>query len=658
MNKEKVFSKILIANRSEIALRIIRSAKAMGIETVAIYSEADRLSAHMQEADEAYYVGGSEPSVSYLNIARIIEIAVQSGAQAVHPGYGFLAENPEFAEACVENNLIFIGPDARTIDAMGNKARAKIMMSQAGVVCIPGYEGENQDAELLSEEAKKIGYPVLLKAAAGGGGRGMRFVNHDSEFRDALRAAKSEALTAFGNDRVIIEKALQRPRHIEVQILADQYGNVIHLADRDCSVQRRHQKVIEEAPAPLLDDTVREALRAAAIQAAQTVGYQGAGTIEFLLDHDKNFYFMEMNTRLQVEHTVTEEVTGIDIVQQQIRVAAGECLEIAQEDVVVNGHSIEVRLCAEDMGQDFMPQSGPILFWRPDTHATTRVETGIRSGDVISPHYDSMFAKIIVHGRTREQAIQQLRQALRNTVVFGVQTNKEFILNCLEHQRFCEFEVTTGFLNDHRDVLMKERQHQFAEVAAVVAALTCYRPEQRIFLERLLPARVMLQLQDKSYRANVKWDSAGRFDIGIDSATYSITVLGKEGNSFLLDRNGKVEKVFFLVDGSECYLHIAGETYTLQDHTYQSLSTDEDGSSEGDIVALSSCRVVDILVAKGDRVERNQTVLVTETMKMEYQHLSTFAGVVEEIFVSQGDHKLEGEMLAKIVPALVTPEEE
>src|SRR5712671_561341 len=455
-----MFSKILIANRGEIACRVIRTARQMGIATVAVYSDADANALHVAMADEARRIGPPPARESYLNIAAIIEAARRSGAEAIHPGYGFLSENPDFAEACAKAGLVFIGPPAAAIRAMGSKAAAKALMEGHGVPVVPGYHGEAQDAASLAAEAERIGYPVLIKASAGGGGRGMRIVTRADEFARALVGAKREAAGAFGDDRILLERYLERPRHIEVQVFGDTQGNIVHLWERDCSIQRRHQKIVEEAPAPGLDKARREKLGEMAVAAARAVGYVGAGTVEFIAEDGamKNFYFMEMNTRLQVEHPVTEAVTGLDLVEWQIRVAAGEPLPLCQPDLVLRGHAIEARLYAEDPERGFLPQTGTLHGLRFPPSRLARVDTGVRQGDTITPFYDPMIAKIIAWGEDRAAAVGRLRRALAETAVLGVKTNLEFLALVAEHPEFASGAVDTGFIERHRASLMPPRR--------------------------------------------------------------------------------------------------------------------------------------------------------------------------------------------------------
>ncbi|HEX7884123.1 MAG TPA: acetyl-CoA carboxylase biotin carboxylase subunit, partial [Afipia sp.] len=416
------FRKMLIANRGEVALRVMRTAKRLGYETVAVYSTADANARHVREADRAVWIGESQPAQSYLRINAIIDAAKASGADAIHPGYGFLAENSDFAKACRAAGLVFIGPSPEAIHAMGNKAGAKDIMQKAGVPCVPGYQGEDQSDATMLAAAKRIGFPVMIKAVAGGGGRGMRLVANEAAFPDHLRAARSEAQNAFGDPNVILERAIVQPRHIEIQVFGDRYGNAIHLGERDCSVQRRHQKLIEEAPSPAVSPDLRARMGATAVAAVKAIGYEGAGTLEFLLDAAGNYYFMEMNTRLQVEHPVTEAITRLDLVELQLRVAGGEPLPLKQDDIKFSGHAIEVRLCAEDVAHGFMPQSGRLLCWRAPSEL--RVEDALESGSEIPPFYDSMIAKVISHGTTRDEARRRLATGLAQMMALGVTTNQ------------------------------------------------------------------------------------------------------------------------------------------------------------------------------------------------------------------------------------------
>src|SRR5882757_5785306 len=458
-----MFHKILIANRGEIALRIMHTARRLGYGVVAVYSDADRDARHVREADQAVRIGEALPAQSYLRIEAIIAAAKASGAGAVHPGYGFLAENENFATACRDAGLVFIGPSPEAIRLMGNKAGAKDIMQKAGVPCVPGYQGADQSDAVMLAEAKKIGFPVMIKAVAGGGGRGMRLVSDVAAFPDMLRGARAEAQGAFGDPTVILERAIVNPRHIEIQVFGDRYGNAIHLGERDCSVQRRHQKLIEEAPSPAVTPELLARMGAIAVNAIKSIGYEGAGTLEFLLDERGAFYFMEMNTRLQVEHPVTEAITGLDLVELQLRVAGGEPLGLRQEDIKFSGHAIEVRLCSEDAAHEFMPQSGRMALWQmPDE---LRVEHALQSGSEIPPFYDSMIAKLISHGATRDEARRKLIHGLEHAVAFGVTTNQAFLAACLRHPVFAAGEATTAFIGENRDDLLTLR----ADVASDMA---------------------------------------------------------------------------------------------------------------------------------------------------------------------------------------------
>ena len=472
------FSRVLIANRGEIALRIMRTARRLGLGVIAVYSDADCDARHVREADAAVRIGEALPAQSYLNIDAIIAAAKASGADAVHPGYGFLAENEDFATACREAGLVFVGPSPEAIKAMGNKAGAKAIMASAGVPCVPGYQGEDQSDATMLREARRIGFPVMIKAVAGGGGRGMRLVADEAAFADALRSARSEAKAAFGDTTVILERAIENPRHIEIQVFGDSHGNAIHLGERDCSVQRRHQKLIEEAPSPAVSAELRAKMGAVAVAAVKALRYEGAGTLEFLLDADGAFYFMEMNTRMQVEHPVTEAITGLDLVELQLRVARGEALPLRQEHVLFKGCAIEVRLCSEDASHDFMPQSGKMLRWHvPDS---IRVEHALNSGSEIPPFYDSMIAKLISHGGTREEARGRLISSLEQSVTFCVATNQAFLAACLRHPVFARGQATTAFIEQNRTELLAARDVA-SDVALAAVLLHVAHPHAKPF---------------------------------------------------------------------------------------------------------------------------------------------------------------------------------
>ena len=492
--KAKTLNKVLIANRGEIACRIIRSAQRLGIETVAVYSDADSNAMHTRMADHCYHIGSSQSAQSYLNKEKLIDIAIASSSCAVHPGYGFLSENVEFAQMCANNNIIFIGPKPDAIRDMGIKSTSKTIMSAAGVPVVPGYHGEAQDDKLLLDEANKIGFPVMIKAVRGGGGKGMRISLDSNEFGQQLESARREAMKAFGDDSMLIEKFVENPRHIEVQVFGDSFGNYVYLFERDCSVQRRHQKIIEEAPAPHINDSIRHELGTAAVRAAKAVNYLGAGTVEFIFDpKDKKFYFMEMNTRLQVEHPITEMITGTDLVEWQLRVAAGQKLPLKQNELKISGHSFEARIYAEDPDNNFMPGAGPLLrLETPEPSAEVRIETGVRAGDEVSVHYDPMIAKLVVWGHDRDSALRKLRHSLSEYNIVGLKSNVDFLLRLSDHNQFRDGNVYTDFIRDYgKDLLQQQQTTPQVLCSAVVALILNAKLKEternRNPLERLSP---------------------------------------------------------------------------------------------------------------------------------------------------------------------------
>src|SRR3954447_5431451 len=512
--KRTRFRKILIANRGEIALRIARTARRLGYGVVAVYSDADAGAIHVREADQAVRIGEAPSTQSYLNIDAIIAAAKLTGADAVHPGYGFLAENEDFAQSCRDAGLVFIGPSPDAIKAMGNKARAKEIMLAAGVPCVPGYQGGDQSESTMLAEANKIGFPVMIKAVAGGGGRGMRLVPEAAGFSGSLRAARSEAQSAFGDPTVILERAIVDPRHIEIQVFGDAFGNAIHLGERDCSVQRRHQKLIEEAPSPAVSPELRARMGGIAVAAIKSLRYEGAGTLEFLLDASGEFYFMEMNTRLQVEHPVTEAITGLDLVELQLRIASGEPLGLGQNDIQFAGHAIEVRLCSEDAAHEFMPQSGRMVLWQAPTGA--RVEHALQSGVEISPFYDSMIAKIISFGASREEARSKLICSLEQTAAFGVTTNQGFLMSCLRHPAFAGAEATTAFIEKYRDALLAPRKGTPSDVALAALLLYVSDPNARCWrsgrsLAPTFPAPVRIEFDQGVHDAEIVRERDGGY---------------------------------------------------------------------------------------------------------------------------------------------------
>jgi geranyl-CoA carboxylase alpha subunit len=646
------FHKILIANRGEIALRVIRSARAMGYQTVAVYSAADALSRHVQEADQAVCIGEPLPAQSYLRIDAVIEAARRTNADAVHPGYGFLAENEHFARACRDAGLVFIGPSPEAIIAMGHKAGAKKIMMDAGVPCIPGYQGEDQSEARLAAEAERIGFPVMIKATAGGGGRGMRLVNSAREFPDMLRSAQSEALNAFGDAEVILERAIIEPRHIEIQIFADRHGNAIHLGERDCSVQRRHQKVIEEAPSPAVDAVLRERMGATAVAAVKSIGYEGAGTLEFLLDPQGNYYFMEMNTRLQVEHPVTEAITGLDLVELQLRVAAGEPLPLLQEDVRFHGHAIEVRLCAEDVDAGFMPQSGTLRLWRvPDG---VRLEQALRSGAEIPPFYDSMVAKVIAHGATRDEARRRLLQGLQKTVALGVTTNQVFLGACLRHPVFVEGGATTAFIGRHQASLLEPDTRTRERAMALAAALlfeTAGGAPVALLLRRLahaLPVNLLLEVGGSRQVAQLTQTGPQTFAVTMQGREHRIEWVTLADDDVRAVIDGVMESAAFLRDGPQLWLHYAGLPLAVTDLTRGAAQRAGDSGGDGKVRASMNGRVVAVLVAEGDQVEVGQPIVTLEAMKMEHVHVAAVGGRVTGMSVGLGEQVTARRILAEI----------
>jgi geranyl-CoA carboxylase alpha subunit len=647
------FTKILIANRGEIALRVMRTARAMGCRTVAVYSSADADAEHVRQADQSVWIGEPLPAQSYLDIAAIVEAARSSGAQAVHPGYGFLAENADFAQACRDAGLVFIGPSPEAIRAMGDKAAAKRLMQAAGVPCIPGYQGEDQRTITLAAEAARIGWPVMIKATAGGGGRGMRLAPSAEAFAELLQSAQSEALHAFGDANVILERAIAAPRHIEIQVFADRHGNVIHLGERDCSVQRRHQKLIEESPSPAVSEALRERMGATAVAATKAIGYEGAGTLEFLLDAKGEYWFMEMNTRLQVEHPVTEAVTGLDLVELQLRVAAGEPLPLAQQDVRLSGHAIEVRLCAEDPRQGFMPQSGTLSAWRPSP--ALRVEHALRDGAAVPPFYDSMIAKLVAHGRTRDEARRRLIAGLQDTVALGLATNQQFLQRALSHPVFADGSATTAFIAEHAAALLApdpatERR------ATWLAALLLQLGERGwpSPLAHTLPNALRFSLDGQVHAARVTPRGAGRFDVALDAAEPArielLSLLSDGALRFSCD--GVSEQALAVRESAtRLWLHFHGRAFGLQDLTHVAVPRAEAAGGDGLLRASMNGRVIALLVAEGEAVSAGQPIATLEAMKMEHVHCAPRAGRIAALHVAVGAQVAARHVVAEIADA-------
>jgi geranyl-CoA carboxylase alpha subunit len=652
--KRTPFFKVLVANRGEIALRIMRTARKLGYGLVAVYSDADRDALHVREADQAVRIGEALPAQSYLRIDAIIAAAKASGASAVHPGYGFLAENEDFAQACREAGLVFIGPSPEAIRAMGNKAGAKDIMQKAGVPCVPGYQGADQSDAVMLAEAKKIGFPVMIKAVAGGGGRGMRLVADAAAFPDALRSARSEAQGAFGDPAVILERAIVDPRHIEIQVFGDRYGNAVHLGERDCSVQRRHQKLIEEAPSPKVTPELRARMGAVAVSAVKSISYEGAGTLEFLLDESGEFYFMEMNTRLQVEHPVTEAITGLDLVELQLRIAAGEPLGLRQEDVKFSGHAIEVRLCSEDAGHDFMPQSGRMALWRmPDG---VRVEHALQSGSEIPPFYDSMIAKIISHGADRNEARGRLICGLEQTAAFGVTTNQGFLISCLRHPGFAKGEATTAFIGNHREELLAPRANANAEAALAALLLYVTNPHAPPWrggrsLAATFPLTMRIDLGHGVREVDIVRERDGSYVASLEGGErrFEIDELGPDAIRFRTD--GMMETARFLRDGDRLYILHRGVTMAVRDLTLAAPVSAAAAGGDGKVRAAMNGRVVAVLVKPGEQVAAGQPVMTLEAMKMEHVHTAGVAGTVSAIDVAEGEQVTTGRIVVEIAAA-------
>ncbi|MFU8864956.1 MAG: acetyl/propionyl/methylcrotonyl-CoA carboxylase subunit alpha [Rhodobacterales bacterium] len=641
-----MFDKILIANRGEIAIRVAKTARAMGVRTVAVYSDADAAAAHVAACDEAVHIGGSAPADSYLRGDRIIQAALDTGAQAIHPGYGFLSENPGFVDAVVAAGLVFIGPSADAIRAMGLKDAAKALMEKAGVPVVPGYHGSNQDPEHLAGAADAIGYPVLIKAVAGGGGKGMRLVEAPARFTEALESAQSEARNAFGNPDVLVEKYIEKPRHIEVQVFGDG-TSAVHLFERDCSLQRRHQKVIEEAPAPGMTDEVREAMGRAAVRAAEAIGYSGAGTIEFIVDGSRGlrsdgFWFMEMNTRLQVEHPVTEAITGVDLVEWQLRVAAGEALPARQEDLTISGHSFEARLYAEDVPAGFLPATGTLAHL--EFPAECRADSGVRTGDTISPFYDPMIAKIVTHGPTRDVALARMRAALAGTQVAGTVTNLGFLSALCAHEGFTAGDMDTGLIGRDLAQLVAVQAPQPADVAlAALAALGLLERDgwdTGFALWSPLERQVALEHNGAVLVAKVVCDRADKRRVVLDGVVVQAV---RQGGRWVLD--GHVAPAVRMTGDLVTVFTGAGLAFRVIDP----LARDAGATGDGNLVEAPMPGMVKAVFAEaGQTVKAGDRLAVLEAMKMEHALLAARDGVVAEVLVSAGTQVEAGAALVRL----------
>ena len=661
----KRFKSILIANRGEIACRVIKTAKQLGYRTIAVYSDADAGAPHVQLADEAVRIGPGPVDESYLLAENMLAAATTSGAESIHPGYGFLSENAAFAEAVESAGLVFIGPTCEAIDVMGNKAESKRRMIEAGVPCVPGYEGHDQTDEVLLAEGNKIALPLMVKAAAGGGGRGMRLVQDYAELANAIKLARAEAESAFGSGELILEKAIIQPRHVEIQVFADTFGNTVHLGERDCSVQRRHQKVIEEAPCPIMTPELREQMGRSAINAAKSVNYRGAGTVEFLLDASGAFYFLEMNTRLQVEHPVTELITGLDLVALQISVAQGEALGITQDDVHLEGHAIEVRLYTEDPSQDFLPASGPVNLWQPAHGVGIRIDAGIVSGQDISPFYDPMVAKVIGYGPDRESARLRLIGALKETVLFGTQNNKRFLIQCLEKQCFIDGAATTAFIaEEFSDEDLQVASPSFAD-SAVAAVIALAVEHKRLFDQSVLVSASLKNwasasaiISRKQYQfadltrdlgiTPVGLEAYRVFDIGGVEADVEITMLAMDNHKASLCVDGTTLTVTSMssVKG-QLHCSIEGRDAFFKDMIILDGMGDE-AVGGGRVIAPMHGLLLEVLVKQGDLVVKGQTLAVLEAMKMHYEIQAEIDGTVAEVSAVAGKQVAVDDVLIDI----------
>ena len=672
-----MFTKILIANRGEIACRVAATAKRLGVKTVAVYSDADAQAKHVAVCDEAVHIGGSAPKESYLRWERIIDAAKATGAQAIHPGYGFLSENEDFAKACADAGLVFIGPPASAINAMGLKAESKRLMEQAQVPLVPGYHGADQDPVMLQREADRIGYPVLIKASAGGGGKGMRAVDKAEDFAAALHSCKREAINSFGDDAVLVEKYVQRPRHIEIQVFGDMHGNCVYLFERDCSVQRRHQKVLEEAPAPGMTPELRARMGEAAVAAARAVNYVGAGTVEFIVEQpggydapeQMKFYFMEMNTRLQVEHPVTEAITGLDLVEWQLRVASGEPLPLKQEDLRIHGHAIEARICAENPDNNFLPATGSLnVYGLPECvtfeRGVVRVDSGVRQGDAISPFYDSMVAKLIVHGDTREQALARLDEALAQTHIVGLATNVQFLRRVARTDSFARAQLDTALIPREQAVLFHQEPVglPLASAAAVAQTLLneCASEGVDPFSRRdgfhthgVVQRRFEFEFGGEHAKAWLTYERGGSLHLAVGEGEHAVAgplVFSAKADGIELQFAGQRTRAAVYAQGEVD--HVFTPLGATQITAIDLLAHAGEAAAEGGrLTAPMPGKVVSFAVKAGDAVTKGQPLAVMEAMKMEHTIAAPADGVVQELLYAPGDQVTEGAELLKLVAA-------
>ncbi|CAO3624209.1 unnamed protein product [Mucor hiemalis] len=674
-DRKPLFEKILIANRGEIAIRVMRTAKELGIKTVAVYSEPDAQAQHVKMADEAFLIGPAASAESYLCIDKIMNVAKMTGSQAIHPGYGFLSENADFADTVQAANLEFIGPSGDAMRSMGSKSESKYIMQDAGVPVVPGYHGENQEVGFLKDQALKIGYPVLIKAIKGGGGKGMRIVRSPSEFEEMLESSKRESIKSFGDDKVLVEKYLERPRHVEVQVFADKHDNVVHLFERDCSVQRRHQKVIEEAPAPGLTEALRAELGAKAVAAARAVGYENAGTVEFIMDNvDKQFYFMEMNTRLQVEHPVTEMVTQTDLVRWQLEVAAGNPLPKMQHELGLHGHAFEARIYAENPSNHFLPDTGPLFSVRtPAASENIRLETGFVQGDNISVHYDPMISKLIVHGENRNDALRRFRRALEQYQVVGLNTNISFIKTVAEHPEFIKGEVETGFIQEFEKDLFKDPTAPDATTLALAASALRLKEIDSIKKSSQDPYSPWSTKTD-SFRINNI--NHRKFAVTTNDHPYEVVVSTNPQQNHLVDMDvidAKTKESIKTFTGVESHLDSEGlmvssidnktiksnvvlhdedvvvfdefgrTTFKLPTPVY--LSAGGDGQGAGSVKTPMPCKISQVLVKPGQYIEKGTALIILEAMKMEHVIKAPVAGTIDQVLYAVGELVAENKNL-------------
>ena len=640
--------KVLVANRGEIARRILRTLRRMGIASVAVYSDADARAPHPAEADEAVRIGPAPSLESYLDIDRVLAAAAAVGADAVHPGYGFLAENADFAARCAAAKLIFIGPPVDAIRTMGSKIAARAIMAEAGVPVVPGTSGEGLDDKALLAASRTIGMPVLIKASAGGGGKGMRLVRNSAQLPDGLAAARREALRAFGDDTLLLERYFDAPRHVEIQIFGDAHGGMVHMFERECSIQRRFQKIIEEAPSPAVDAVLRARMGAAAVSAGRAIGYTGAGTVEFLLDREGRFYFLEVNTRLQVEHPVTEAVSGLDLVELQLRIAAGEPLPFAQDDLRMEGHAIEARLYAEDPSADFLPATGRIALWQPAALDGVRYDSGIEAGTEVGVHYDPLLAKIIAHGRSRSEACDRLATALRHLAVSGVTTNRDFLLTVLAHPAFAAGEIDTHFIDRHLPTAQRERQRDQAtdRMHAIVAAIDGQQRRRR--RGGPLPASIpsgwrnnRWRPQDVTFRVGgedieVRYVAGadGRFEVEAGGQASQVALIEAAEDAIAVEVDGVRRRFAVAVDDQRIFLH--GPLGAAELSEVPRFAPHWSDETVGGCLAPMPGIVRQVLVSVGDRVEKGATMVILEAMKMEHPLVANTSGTVQEVRVEVG----------------------